>query len=373
MLRVLMTGGGTGGHVNPAIAIANTIKANVPDAQIAFVGTEHGIENKLVAAEGYTMYHVRVEGIKRSLSLTNLKALYFAVTSPNTAKKIIKEFKPDIVIGTGGYVSWPLLKAASMMKIPSLLHESNAIPGLTVKKLKKSVDMILLNFEESKECFPKNSNIVCVGNPLRNGFGDMSYESARKKLGIDKYKYFVLSYGGSGGAEGVNAAVLELMKDYGKNHPDVLFVHATGARDYKVSYKKFLEYGLDRFENLKLLEYIYDMALQMAAADVVISRAGAMTISELSLMKKSAILIPSPFVTNNHQYKNAEVLQKADAAMLIEESSLKDGALTRALDELLKDDSRRALMSANIVSFAKSDANKLVFNEIMKLIKKNRK
>ena len=365
-----MTGGGTGGHVNPAIAIANTIKANIPDATIAFVGTKKGIENKLVAQEGYPIYHVEVRGFRRSLSPKNIKAAYLALTSPYAAKKLIREFKPDIVIGTGGYVCWPVLVAASKMNIPTMVHESNAVPGVTVKQLQKYVDKILLNFEEAAKYLSADEKIVHVGNPLKSAFGTLDKDEARKKLGIDgKYKHFILSYGGSLGAERVNDAALELMRDFVSGRPDVLHVHATGALEHEAAMAKYMDYGLEVYDNTVLLEYIYDMPVRMAAADIVISRAGAMTVSELSMMKKTCILIPSPNVTNNHQYKNAKVLSDAGAAVLIEEKELVGGRLESEIVSLCDDACRRRDMESKIGAFAKLDANKLIFEEILKLTK----
>ena len=372
-MRVIMTGGGTGGHVNPAIAIANTIKRNEPDSEILFVGTEHGIENKLCKAEGYPIEHVNIMGFRRSLSPRNIKAAYLAFVSPMRAKKIVKEFKPDIVIGTGGYVCWPVLVAAAKLGVPTAVHESNAFPGVAVKKLQPYVDSIMLNFKESEKYLTAKDKIIHVGNPLRTSFGTLRYDEARKKLGIDgKYKYFILSYGGSLGAEKVNDAVLELMRDYGKKHPEVLHVHASGAIEKDAALEKFNEYGLSECENLELLEYIYDMPLRMAAADIVISRAGAMTVSELAMMKKPSIMIPSPNVAENHQYKNAKVIEDAGGCILIEEKNLAGGALEKAVSELLSDDKKRADMGEALSHFVKSDANKLIYEEIKRLVKEKK-
>ncbi|MBQ7821483.1 MAG: UDP-N-acetylglucosamine--N-acetylmuramyl-(pentapeptide) pyrophosphoryl-undecaprenol N-acetylglucosamine transferase, partial [Clostridia bacterium] len=306
-MRVIVTGGGTSGHVNPALAIANTIKKNIPGSEIIFVGTNRGIENKLVPKAGYKLYHVDVRGIKRSLSLSNLKSLYLAVTSPIKAKKLIRQFKPDVVIGTGGYVCWPVMKAAADMNIPTALHESNSIPGVAIKMLAKHVDRIFVNFEATKNKFPEDyrDKIVRVGNPLRPEFLTLDYNSARDTLGINgKYEKFILSCGGSMGAEKINEAVIALMRDYTSKHPEILHLHATGSIEYEQTMKMYRENGLDKHSNIKVVEYIYDMPEQMAAADLVINRAGAMTLSELAILKKRALLIPSPNVTDNHQYKN---------------------------------------------------------------------
>lgn len=378
-MRVLITGGGTGGHVNPALAIANTIKQNDHDAVIAYVGTKRGIENKLVPKAGYPMYYVDVKGIKRSLSPSNIKAAYLALTSPIKAKKIIREFKPDIVVGTGGYVSWPVVKAASQMGIPTALHESNAIAGVAVKMLQKSVDRIYLNFEKTGESLScDRAKLMKVGNPILGGFSSMTREEARKKLGIpDKYKYVILSYAGSMGAEKVNDAVLCLMREFTAKHPEVYHIHATGSIELELCTSQFKEMGLDKCENIELCEYIYDMPVRMAAADITINRAGAMTISELAATGKCSIFIPSPNVAENHQYKNAKVLSDAGAAALFEEKELTDGAkpLIEEVEKLLSDegDELRAKRSEKIRQFAVSDANKLIYNDLVKLAQSGKK
>lgn len=369
-MKVLVTGGGTGGHVNPALAIAGNIRDNQPGAEIAFVGTSHGIENKLVPKEGYKLYHVEVQGFKRRLTPYNIKSAWLAFTSPIKAKRLIKELKPELVIGTGGYVSWPLLKAASSLGIPTAVHESNAIPGVAVRMLAKYVDRIYVNFEATaaalgEEYAPK---ILKVGNPIKPEFTSADYKTARQKLGIDeKYKLFLLSYGGSMGAERVNDEMLDFMRDFTSKHPEILHIHATGSIEYEAASAKFREYGLDGCENLKLLEYIYDMPLQMTAADVVVSRAGAMTLSELAALGKCCLLIPSPHVTDNHQYKNAKVLADANAALLFEEKELSKGVMLDALGGLLTDAQRRAEMSRNIKKFALPDANRDIYLDLMEL------
>lgn len=366
-----MTGGGTGGHVNPAIAIANTIKRNDPNSEILFVGTARGIENKLTAAEGYPIKHVEIQGFKRSLSLKNIKAAYLALVSPMSAKKIVKEFRPDIVIGTGGYVCWPVLVAASKMGIPTAVHESNAYPGVAVRKLQPYVDRIWLNFEESAKYLTAKDKIRHVGNPLRTSFEGMKREDARKQLGIEgKYDFYILSYGGSMGAEKVNDACIELMRDLGAKSDKILHQHATGAIEWEAANEKFEAFGLKGKENLVLSEYIYDMPLRMAAADIVISRAGAMTVSELAMMKKASIMIPSPNVTNNHQYKNAKVISDIGGTVLIEEKELMGDRLLREAKALIYDVKKRAEMGEAISHFADLDANKIIYEEIKKLTKK---
>ncbi len=378
-MKVMMTGGGTGGHVNPALAIANTIKQNDPTAEIAYTGTSRGIENKLVTKAGYPLYHVEIQGIRRSLSLANLKTAWLALTSVGKAKKVLREFKPDLVVGTGGYVCWPVMKAAADMGIPTALHESNAIAGVAVKMLQKHVDRIYLNFEKTGETLTcPREKLMQVGNPVMSSFKSVTREEARKTLGIpDSYKYVLLSFGGSMGAEKVNDAVLFLMRDFTAKHPEVLHLHATGSIEWEECSAKFREMGLDKFENIQLSEYIFDMPLRMAAADLTINRAGAMTVTELATTGKCAIFIPSPNVAENHQYKNAKVLVDDGAALLFEEKELNDceaAPLTEKVARLLTDegDAERAVMQERIRKFALADVNKRIYTDLMELVAKKK-
>lgn len=369
-MRVLMTGGGTGGHINPAVAIANTIKKNHPQAEIAFVGTRRGKEKELVPKEGYPLYFVEVDGIRRSLSPKNIKALYLACISPLRARKLLQQYRPDLVVGTGGYACWPVMRAAKRLGIPSAVHESNALAGLAIKGLQDHVDRIFINFEQTAGYFKKkhHAKIMRVGNPLRDGFGGISYEDARKKLGLREGEQMVLSFGGSLGAERINAAVLDLMEEYAASHPNVKVIHACGTVKYAAVHEEFCRRGLDALSNVTLTPYIYDMPTRMAAADVVICRAGAMTISELALMKKACVMIPSPNVTDNHQYKNAKALADQGAAVLLEEKDMEPGRLTQEVAAVLSNRETRVRMEQSIASFARADANRLIYDELMRLM-----
>ena len=372
-MRVLMTGGGTGGHVNPALAIAEIIKTNQPDSEIAFVGTKRGIENRLVPKAGYKLYHINIQGIRRSLSLSNLKTAYLVMTSPSHAKKIIKEFKPDIVIGTGGYVCWPLLKAASMMGIPTVVHESNAIAGVAVKQLKNKVDVIMTNFESTANSLDAKAKVMRVGNPISADFGRIDRAEARRELGIpESVKTVILSCGGSLGARKVNEAALTVMRDIVKDREDVMHFHASGKNDSEFAKQTFAEYGLEGKKNIVMSEYIYNMPTLMAAADIVICRAGAMTLSELAAVGRAAVIIPSPNVTDNHQYKNAKVLADADAAVLIEEKELADGRLTSEIERLVSNKGVRTELEKNVSGFASKDVGRTIYEEICRLVKEKK-
>lgn len=372
-MRVLMTGGGTAGHVNPAIAIADTIQAKYPDAHIAFAAsTERSDKAKeLLARTDYSeFYSIDICGLRSPIFHPgNVRTAYLMVKSQGQAKKLIADFKPDIIIGTGGYASWPLLSAGARMGIPTLVHESNALAGKALMQVRGKVDRILVNFPEAAQCFGCPEKTRVVGNPLLHGFAAYDERKAKQAIGAEgNFSHVVLAVGGSRGAMMVNRYVFDMISVMAKNHPDVLFVTATG-KDYYAEYsEKYRAEGLDTLPNVRVSEYIYDMPVQMAAADIVISRAGAMTLSELALMRKAAILIPSPNVANDHQYKNAKALGDAGAAVYARESEFAGGGLQMRVEMLLGDAKRRSDMRAKISGFARADANDLVLREVEKLL-----
>ena len=371
-MKILFTGGGTGGHVNPALAIAETVKKHLPECEIAFVGTPTGIENKLVSKAGYKLHHIEIQGLKRKLSLQNVKTLYLTVTSVSKAKKLLKQEKPDAVIGTGGYVCYPLVKAAAKLGIPTLIHESNAIPGVAIKLLASCVDVIFTDFEKTREYIKEKyrDKVIHVGNPYFENGEKTDYLSARKKLGIDgKYKYSVLVYGGSLGAANINDKIAKWADKYLKTNKEIKLTHATGATGYEKTKQAYQTYGLDKAENIELLEYIYDMPCRMTAADVIVSRAGAMTLSELSMLAKPAVLVPYPYAAENHQYKNAKLLSDSDEAVLIEDKELTEDGIEKALHRILYENGVKEKMSENISKFAMPEANEKIFQKLIQLIK----
>ena len=376
-MKVLFSGGGSGGHISPALAMADIIKMNIPDVEIAFVGTPKGIENSLIPQAGYKLYQVEVEGIRRKISVENAKALYLAFTSVGKAKKVIKEFNPDIVIGTGGYACWPALSAAAEMGIPTIVHESNAIPGMAVRKLQNKVDVVLTNFESTADLLSPSANVVNVGNPLRAACSTISKAEARKRLGIDdSVKLVTLSFGGSLGAPAINRAACEMMAHFSKDKKQVKCFHVGGKRYYENACNFFAAYDLERDSRFVLMEYTSDLPLYMAAADVVICRAGAMTLTEIARMGKASIIIPSPNVADNHQYKNAKALSDENAAIVICEDELNvDGKcrVCESVDRLYEDEAYRTALSNNIRRFAKNDVEKNIFETIEKVIQKKRR
>lgn len=378
-MKVLISGGGTAGHINPALAIAGRIRQNDDSTVIEYVGTKKGLEMKLVPREGYKLHTVTVRGFKRSLlaPVNNIEAAVRSVTSIWEAKRIIKRFCPDIVIGTGGYVCWPVLRAASFLGIPTAVHEQNAVAGLTVRMLSKYVDKVMISFEASRATFEAQDKVVLVGNPVSSEMLSMTREEARRRLGFDDGIPLILSYGGSLGAEKVNENVLSVIESFSEKQ-NVRHVHATGRAGWKAIREKLLSRGYEDHEDyvtkggVTVREYIYDMPVLLNAADVVISRAGAMTLSELAALGKAAIVIPSPNVTNDQQTKNARVFEKAGGAVLLEEKDLTPAVLEEKLAELIHDKAKRTSLETNIQTLAVLDSLDRIDNVIKELTSKGK-
>lgn len=370
-MRVVLSGGGTGGHINPALSIADEIKRRVPDAEISFIGTEKGMESRLIPHAGYKLDCVKVRGFKRSLSPKNIIAAYRAIASVSEAKRILKRISPDVVIGTGGYASWPALKAAASLGIPTVIHEQNAFPGVTTRKLSKFVDKVCISFKESQKFFDESvwHKITVTGNPI--SITEVGREEARHRLGLGENDISVLSFGGSLGAEMVNKYVLEAMRIY-TGPSGIKHTHAAGRRYYDEVAKDAKDKGFDVYDNIEILEYIYDMPLRMEAADVVVCRAGAITLAELAYRHNAAVLIPSPNVTDNHQYKNAKVLADADAAVLMTEEELPFDSLVDALRKLCGDSEARDAMRQKIAGFAKPNATSDIVDAVFECAGKSR-
>lgn len=367
-MKIVFSGGGTSGHVNPAINIALTIQKRYPDAEISFIGTKRGIESTLVPKCGYHIDFVEVSGFSRKLSLKNLKAAWHAVTSVSAAKKIIKRISPDLVIGTGGYVSWPTVKAASKLGIPTLIHEQNAFPGVTTKMLSKVADKVCISFEGSEKFFDEaqHSKLVLTGNPIV--IDGMTRAEARQKLGLSENEPYILSYGGSMGADKINELAFELMERFSVPN-NVRHTHAIGRVGFEKYDKLAKNKGFYEHKNLNIGEYIYDMPLHQAAADVIICRAGAMTLSELAVRGRAAVLIPSPYVTEDHQYKNAKLLADAGAAVVYRENEVDGNIITETVSDLLNNPNKRRRMEESIKKFGTEDSVEVIANTALSLVK----
>ena len=335
-MRVLMTGGGTAGHINPALSIADAIKREYPQAEFLFVGAEGRMETQLVPQAGYAIRTVKVEGFQRRLSAENIKkniiAAYHAVTAGQEAARILREFKPDIAIGTGGYVCGPILRRAAKMGIPVVVHESNALPGVTVKMLAPYAKAVLVSDKAACKHLPNSANVIVTGNPLRRDLITVDREIARRELGVDS-RPLVLCFGGSLGARPLNEAIVGvLQKAEAKN---VQFIIGTGRGVNHARVQSLLQQAgiTPDGVHVRVREYIDDMPRCMAAADLVISRCGAMTLSELPALGKPSVLVPSPYVAENHQYYNAMALADRGAAVCLEEKDLTADRLWQEIEK----------------------------------------
>lgn len=372
-MRVIFAGGGTAGHINPALAIAGHLKKMQPDSEILYVGNKGGMEERLVPKAGFNFKSIQVRGFKRSMKPSAIKAniqtAWLAMTATSASKKIIREFKPDLCIGTGGYVSGPVLKAADELGIPILIHEQNAFPGVANKMLSKKAAAVMLAIADAKKHMKEGCNFIVTGNPVRAEIISADRTAARRELGLDE-RPVVLSFGGSLGARRVNEACADIIARSGK---DGKYQHIHAYGQYGHWFPDLVkEKGTDisKCKNLDIREYIDNMPTCLAAADVVICRAGAITLSEIQAQGKPAILIPSPNVAENHQYHNAMALVNKNAAEIIEESNLTGEILTKTVDKMVSDRSKLAKYAENAKKMAIIDANDRIYNIIMDTLKK---
>lgn len=375
-MKILFACGGTAGHINPAIAVANYIKAREPNTEILFAGNPHGMEARLVPQSGYNFAPIEVQGLQRKLSVQNIqrniKSGWLLMTCWGKARTIIKDFAPDVVVGTGGYVSGPILRKAHQMGIKTLTHESNAFPGLTTKLVAKTADRVLLAVKEAQKYLPEGPEYVVTGTPIREEILTANRQAARNKLGVGD-RVCILSFGGSLGAQRVNECVSDVVGWHagsGKVH----HIHATGSYGVELFPKLLREKGVS-FQgdvHIDIREYINNMADCLAAADLVICRAGATTLSELEAAGRASILIPSPNVAENHQYHNAMVLQNKGAALVIEERDLTGPILTHAVEQLVENPQQLAELGRNAKSLALTDANRRIYEEILAVIGQKR-
>jgi len=344
-MKIILTGGGTAGHVNPALAIAEEIRAQEKDADILFIGRLGGKENSAVKDAGISLEYLEVKGIERRITVKNAKNILTALRARRSATEIIKRFNPDAVVGTGGYVSWPVISAAQKLGIPTAVHESNLYPGLTTRLLAKKCSLLLLNREETKEYLGKGVKVKTVGNPLRKDFFTTDRVAARRELRLSDKDFLVVSFGGSGGAQQLNDNIIELMKSYSRRIKRIRHIHGCGRSYYKEINEPELKRGTD---GCKIRDYIDNMPTLMHAADLVISRCGAMTLSEIGAVGVASILIPSPNVTGNHQYKNAKQLCDAGAAVMIEEQELTPSILKARVNEIFENENFRKAIAKKI-------------------------
>jgi UDP-N-acetylglucosamine--N-acetylmuramyl-(pentapeptide) pyrophosphoryl-undecaprenol N-acetylglucosamine transferase len=362
--RIIISGGGTGGHIFPALSIADAIKAKHPDAKILFVGADNRMEMQRVPDAGYEIVGLPIAGFDRKNMLNNIKVLWKIFKSQRMAKKIIKEFAPHAAVGVGGYASGPTLKMAASMGIPTLIQEQNSYAGVTNKILSKHAKMICVAYDGMERFFPKEK-IILTGNPVRKNLLDMrgSRKEAMKTMGLDENRKCVLIVGGSLGARSINEGIIENIEKIRANS-DIQFIWQTGKLYFEEMKKRAGELG--KPDNLTITDFVSDMASALSAADIVVSRAGAGSISEFALLGKAVILVPSPNVSEDHQTKNAMALVDKDAAIYVADANVKEELIDKAV-ETVKDRMKIAFLETNIRKMGKPDAASEIADEVLKL------
>ena len=372
-MKVIFTCGGTAGHVNPALALAGLLRQRRSDSEVLFVGAHRGIERQLIEEAGWPFRAVEISSFHRSLRPKeirhNLISLRNLVRSPEEARALLKEFPADLVVGTGGYASYPVIRAAAKQGIPTAIHESNAIPGLTTRLLEPYVDLIMVGFEECRKNYRHPEKVLVTGTPVRGDFFTYTKKEAKRKLEIDDGRPLIVSFWGSLGAAVMNRQTAEFLAMEAASGCPFHHVHAAGV----VGSRQMAEYlataGIDlrHTPDLEVREYIHDMGTLMRAADLVICRAGASTISELTALGVPTIIVPSPNVTHNHQEHNARVLSNAGGAVLVLEKDSSGQLLYNTAQAILSDESRRKVMSSAMASLGTIDAAEKIYEAVMSL------
>lgn len=342
-MRLMVSGGGTGGHIYPALALIERLKELDPNTEVLYVGTTRGLENQIVPAAGLKLVTLRTQGFKRSLSLENFKTLYLFLKSVRQAKKLVKDFKPDVVLGTGGYVSGAVLYAAARLHVPTVIHEQNSVVGVTNKFLSRYVDEIAIAFEAAKSQFPVEK-VTLVGNPRAQQVASQTKTTFKwSEIGLKDDLPTLMIFGGSQGAPKINQSVVEAIPTFNKRPYQVIF--ATGQKRYE-DVKKALA-NVEVGQNVKVIPYIEEMPQKLPKVAVLVSRAGATTIAEITAIGVPTVMIPSPYVTANHQVKNAQALVDKGAARMILENDLSGKTLLTAVDDLMTNQALRDKMASN--------------------------
>lgn len=362
--RIIVSGGGTGGHIFPALSIADTIRSKHPDAKILFVGADNRMEMQRVPDAGYEIVGLPIAGFNRKNMLKNIKVLWLILKSQRMAKKIIKKFAPHAVVGVGGYASGPTLKMAAAMNIPTLIQEQNSYAGVTNKILAKKAKMICVAYDGMERFFPKEK-IMLTGNPVRKSLINMNTNrsEAIKKIGVDENKKCVLIVGGSLGARSINEAMLANIETIRENE-NINFIWQTGKLYFEEMKERCATMG--KPENLIITDFVSDMAAALGASDLVISRAGAGSISEFALLGKAVILVPSPNVSEDHQTKNAMALVEKDAAIHVPDSKAKEDMIRIAVETVL-DPQKIEALEKNVIKLGKPNAAEVIADEVIKL------
>ena len=372
-MNILFVAGGTAGHINPALAIADNFKQNMKNVNIKFVGNDNDKFKNLIEKANYDFIPIKVAGLQRRINLKNLarniNALFLLTKSQFKARAILKHFEPKIVIGTGGYTCAAILMQAQKMGIKTAIHEQNAYPGLTNRLLAKKADIVFLAVKEAKKNLPLNCNCVVVGNPIRKNILNITKQEARKILNMDN-NFCILSFGGSLGALKINEIAADLMQWHCK-FKKINHIHAMGKLGSNFFPQMLAQRAVVTSQNPRLIirNYIHDMNVCLACCDLAICRAGALTLAELQATGTPAILVPSPNVSHNHQFYNALILQKKQAAIVIEENKYDKKYLIKTVKNLYENENLLKTFSNNAKQLAKNNATKIIFDKILELIK----
>lgn len=368
-MRCLISGGGTGGHIYPALTIAKTLSSQCDNLDILFVGTKHGLESDIVPKEGFKLETIEVYGFERKLTLSNVKNVFTTFLSVWQARKIIKKYGPDIVVGTGGYVCGPVLLAASLMGIPTIIQEQNVIPGITNRILARFVNVIAVGYEEARKYFSHQEKIVFTGNPVRPEVLKTNKLDSYKSLGLDPHKKTILVSGGSRGARSINVAMLDVYKHFAAKEVQIL--HVTGQSEYNNIVGMLTENGIDvsKYGNIIIKPYLYNMQEGLAVADIAIFRAGAIGLAELTAKGIPSILIPYPYAAENHQEYNARVLEQKGAAVVIKDCELDGDKLCGTLELLFNDEHKLCEMADAAKKLGRPNAAEKIAEIILDIIK----
>ncbi|WP_066318201.1 undecaprenyldiphospho-muramoylpentapeptide beta-N-acetylglucosaminyltransferase [Bacillus sp. FJAT-29814] len=365
-MKIAVSGGGTGGHIYPALALIREIQKRHKDAKVIYIGTLNGLESKIIPKENIPFKSIHITGFRRKLSFENVKTVLRFIKGVRDSRKILKEFKPDIVVGTGGYVCGPVVYAAAKLKIPTIIHEQNSVPGLTNKFLSRYVKKIAICFEQAREFFPPEK-VVFTGNPRASEVLGQDGIKGRLSVGLSTTMPSVLIFGGSRGARPINETVIKLLPEFAGKPYQVLYI--TGEVHYEEVKKEVELVGNPK--NVAIKPFIHNMPEVLAGMDLVVSRAGATTLAEITSLGIPAILIPSPYVTNNHQEKNANSLSEHGAAKVMLEKDLTSNGLVTAIDRILLNKETLKEMKANSKKIGVPDSAARLYNVIIDLIKGN--
>lgn len=367
-MKLIISGGGTGGHIYPALAIAEELSGKIPDVEILYIGTAGSLEEELSKKAGLRFRPIRVKGMPRKLDKRSIIAAWNLLSGILDSKKLISEEKPDMVIGTGGYVSGPISFVAGLLKVPLVIHEQNAFPGITNKLLSRLADKVLLTYPESAKYFRYPERTVVTGNPIRKNITGINKIEARKILKVDPSKPFILSFGGSGGQKSLNDAIIDILTE-GLLTDDIQLLHVTGTRHHEGFMEKLKDYGVDNNINIRIEPYFHQMPCALNAADLVITSGGAITLAEVSAVGAPSVLVPKAYTAENHQEYNAKVFENSGASVMILEKDLSGKMLAEKLSLILKDGEMLKKMSDCSKNLGKPDASDKIVQEILELLK----